>query len=77
MLETAIISELTADVTAILLSGYVRLTHIAARVIAYNTTSRMVIAPPLPITTAAAAGAASPALVCDAERGFGYVGNLG
>lgn len=43
----------------------------------HNTTSRIAIAPPLPITTAAAAGAARPALVWDAERGFGKVGNFG
>lgn len=47
------------------------------RMKAYNTTSRIATAPPLPIITAAAAGAASPALVCAFDRGFGYVGNLG
>ena len=37
----------------------------------------MATAPPFPISTAAAAGAANPALVWESERGLGYVGNLG
>ena len=50
---------------------------LAADVTAIKTTKRMATAPPLPITTAAAAGAASPALVWEADSGFGYVGNFG
>lgn len=81
-LETAIISALTADVTAML-----KREHSSARGSgspcasiwwrSYKTTSRIAIAPPLPITTAAAAGAASPALVWEGDRGLGYVGNFG
>jgi hypothetical protein len=43
----------------------------------YNTTRSTAIAPPLPMTTAAAAGAASPALTCDGDSACGNVGNRG
>jgi hypothetical protein len=45
--------------------------------VTHKTTNKSATAPPFPISTAAAAGAASPALVCCAERGNGNVGNNG
>lgn len=53
-------SALAADVTAIL-DGVEQSIH--KRVFTHKTTSRTAIAPPFPMSTAAAAGAASPALV--------------
>ena len=77
-LDTAISSALTADVTAMLRALRVSQHRIPAhKPTTYKTTRRIAIAPPLPITTAAAAGAASPALDCEAESGLGYVGNAG
>ena len=76
MLETAISSALAADVTAIL-DSFVPKCEQSRWKTSYNTTSRMATAPPLPMMTTAAAGAARPALVCEADKGNGYVGKLG
>ena len=74
-LETAISSELAADVTA-MLQKISRINKDAVEW-TYNTTRRIATAPPLPMRTVAAAGAANPALVCEEDKGNGYVGNLG
>lgn len=77
-LETPISSALDAEVTAILFIG-ASMSNTSRELCrkTNKTTSRTAMAPPFPIITAAAAGAARPALVWAGERGFGYVGKLG
>jgi hypothetical protein len=77
ILDTAMSSALAADVTAMLHETKVSVFIIRTTGVTHKTTSKSAIAPPFPINTAAAAGAANPALVCCAERGNGYVGNKG
>lgn len=78
-LDTAINSALEAEVTAMLKRNTCQegLSPPRKRCVTNNTTSSMATAPPFPIRTVAAAGAANPALVCDADSGSGYVGKRG
>jgi hypothetical protein len=68
-LDTPISSALAAEVTAILPRCQQRFT--GGRLSTYKTTNSTAIAPPFPMRTAAAAGAASPALAWFGERGDG------
>jgi hypothetical protein len=78
ILDTAMSSALAADVTAMLQKIRLRLmSKVFGFLVTHKTTNNSATAPPFPISTAAAAGAASPALVCCGDRGDGYVGNKG
>ena len=70
-LDTAMSSALTAEVTAMLDNAVSTSGSHLVYEGTHKTTRSTATAPPLPITAAAAAGAASPALVWDAESGLG------